>query len=210
MRGWTLAGIALACAGGLIALLPAEGSPTLAADAGREQTTEYFEGRDRIALTKEGSQKAVAAGLVPEGASSLLRLQRTLKYGEFVWNDQGVAEGPVTVHVDLRRQLVSVFRDGQEIGAAVTLYGADGHETPAGRFPILVKIQDHWSATYDAPMPYTLRLTEDGVAVHGSDVRPGKATHGCVGVPVEFARRLFEQVDTGDIVEIVYSEARRA
>jgi lipoprotein-anchoring transpeptidase ErfK/SrfK len=54
-------------------------------------------------------------------------------------------------------------------------------------------------------MPYSLWLTGDGVAVHGSDVRWGRATHGCVGVPVDFARRLFAAAEEGDVVHIVRS-----
>jgi lipoprotein-anchoring transpeptidase ErfK/SrfK len=71
-------------------------------------------------------------------------------------------------------------------------------------------MKDHRSITYDnAPMPYTLRLTPDGVSIHGSDVRWGRATHGCVGVPVAFAERLFGQVSKGDEVVII-SDGRSA
>jgi lipoprotein-anchoring transpeptidase ErfK/SrfK len=86
----------------------------------------------------------------------------------------------------------------------VVLYGARTNQTPAGTFPILAKLKDHRSAIYDgAPMPYTLRLTGDGVAIHGSNVRDGYATHGCIGVPVEFAAKLFAVASKGDTVEIV-------
>jgi lipoprotein-anchoring transpeptidase ErfK/SrfK len=52
-------------------------------------------------------------------------------------------------------------------------------------------------------MPFMLRLTADGVAIHGADVRRGAATHGCIGVPTDFARRLFGAVKLGDPVVIV-------
>jgi lipoprotein-anchoring transpeptidase ErfK/SrfK len=55
-------------------------------------------------------------------------------------------------------------------------------------------------------MPYTLRLTGDGVAIHGSQVRWGAATHGCVGVPSEFARHLFAVTKVGDPVLILRSK----
>jgi hypothetical protein len=139
----------------------------------------------------------------PAELHSLLNVPRQLKYGEFVWDEHGVAPGRLSVRVDLDTQLISVFRGGHEIGTAVILYGADSHVTPIGTFPVLEKLRDHRSRTYDnAPMPYTLRLTADGVAVHGSDVRSGRATHGCVGLPLEFARLLFEQASTGDEITI--------
>jgi lipoprotein-anchoring transpeptidase ErfK/SrfK len=67
----------------------------------------------------------------------------------------------------------------------------------------MAKTEKHHSATYDAPMPFSLWLTPDGVAIHGSDVRWGTATHGCVGVPVEFAQKLFHEASVGDVVEVV-------
>ncbi len=112
---------------------------------------------------------------------------------------------------DLKQQLISVFRAGHEIGTAVILYGAEEKETPDGVFPVIAKIKDHKSVTYgDAPMPYTLRLTNDGVSIHGSDVRWGAATHGCIGVPLEFAQKLYGQVSRGDQVVIVSDDEQRA
>jgi lipoprotein-anchoring transpeptidase ErfK/SrfK len=57
-------------------------------------------------------------------------------------------------------------------------------------------------------MPFTLRLTDDGISIHGSDVRWGAATHGCIGVPLDFAEKLFDQAALGDKVAIVASRRR--
>ena len=51
------------------------------------------------------------------------------------------------------------------------------------------------------------RLRDDGVALHGSSVSMGKATNGCIGVPVEFAEKLFEVDREGDIVEVIGGSA---
>lgn len=134
---------------------------------------------------------------------SLLARAEPLQHGEYLWDDRGVPPGPVRVRVDLRTQLVSVFRAGHEIGSAVILYGAKGHETPTGTFPIRARISDYRSRTYDAPMPYSLMLTDDGIAIHGSEVSWGTASHGCIGVPLEFARRLFGAAHEGDRVLIL-------
>ena len=152
--------------------------------------------------------EAIAAGLIDRPIKSLLDVPERMTYGQFVWNDRGVAPGTAWVRVDLGSQILSVFRSGHEIGTAVVLYGTDGLPTPTGRFPILAKFKDHRSATYgDAPMPYTLRLTPDGVSIHGSNVRWGFATHGCIGVPKAFAAKLFDAVSTGDEVLIVSGKA---
>ncbi|MHA0329996.1 L,D-transpeptidase family protein [Sphingomonas melonis] len=149
-----------------------------------------------------------AALSTPTPAPENMQVKRILdigpiKFGDYAWDTKGVPDGPLIITVDLAAQTLSVFRDGYEIGAAAILYGADEKPTPLGTFPILMKDATHVSRTYDnAPMPYTLRLTGDGVAIHGSKVEWGYATHGCIGVPVAFAKLLFAQAKVGDRVII--------
>lgn len=161
--------------------------------------------KGRIYLGTKDLAEAEERGLVPPGTRSVLQTPDTMRHGQFVWQEDGRTGGPLLIWVDLDRQLVSAFRDGHEIGTSVILYGTDSNSSPLGRFPIKDKREDYHSRTYDAPMPYSLWLTDDGVAVHGSDVRWGRATHGCVGVPVAFARRLFAAAQEGDVVQIVRS-----
>jgi lipoprotein-anchoring transpeptidase ErfK/SrfK len=133
---------------------------------------------------------------------SLLKVQRQLQHGEFAWDDTG-AVGPVWIRIDLDRQLLSVFRGEDEIGTAVMLYGAPEKPTPKGTFRVIAKATDHYSRSYDAPMPYMLRLTQDGIAIHASQVRPDGATHGCLGVPLRFAQLLYGVTDMGAEVYIL-------
>lgn len=144
---------------------------------------------------------------LPGGGSyvvhSMLNVRKPMHFGDFIWDDTGVPAGPTWVRVDLARQLVSVFRAGHEIGTAVVLYGAPEKPTPTGSFHILQKAVDYYSHSYDAPMPYMLRLTADGVALHASNVRPNYATHGCIGTPLSFAHKLYAAMKLGDQVVIV-------
>lgn len=135
--------------------------------------------------------------------SSVLDVKDEMRFGDFVWNDEGVPAGPAWVRIDLARQMISVFRGGDEIGTAVILYGTDGMPTPTGRFAVRTKHAAYHSRSYDAPMPYAMFLTDDGVAIHASNVRRGFATHGCIGVPEEFARRLFSEMNKDDLVWIL-------
>ena len=107
-----------------------------------------------------------------------------------------------------RTVIFGVFSAMRGIRVAVLriLYGADDKPTPLGAFPILMKDADHVSATYGAPMPYTLRLTADGVSVHGTEVVWGYATHGCIGVPTAFAKLLFREAKLGDMVIVTRSK----
>lgn len=160
---------------------------------------------DRRFLTNAESAEAARQGLVPRNTRSVIATGGRLAHGTWRWDEAGVPAGPLTVRVDLERQLVSVFRGPDEIGTAVVVYGAKGKDTPHGKLPILGKSRDYHSITYDAPMPFSLWLRDDGVALHGSNVRMGRATNGCIGVPVEFAGRLFEVARKGDIVEVLGS-----
>jgi len=157
----------------------------------------------RIALTADEAHQAAETGRMAMPVSTLLNIRAPLRYGEFRWDDSGVPPGPVWISIDLHNQLVSVFRGPNEIGTAVILYGAGSNETPIGTFRILAKFRKHRSETYDgAAMPYTLRLTDDGVSIHGSNVREGYATHGCIGIPLDFAAKLFDSASRGDEVVI--------
>ena len=134
---------------------------------------------------------------------SILPIEAPFRHGDYVWDEsRAPTAGPIIITVDLKAQTLSVFRAGHEIGAAVILYGADDKPSPLGAFPITQKKADHVSTLYNAPMPYMLRLTSDGVAIHGSDVQWGRATHGCIGVPTPFARKLFAVAKLGDMVII--------
>ncbi|MCA1661851.1 MAG: L,D-transpeptidase family protein, partial [Novosphingobium sp.] len=104
------------------------------------------------------------------------------------------------ITVDLKANVLSVFRDGYEIGATAVLTGHGDKPTPLGVFPITEKDRDHVSNLYGAPMPYMLRLTNDGVAIHATEVENGYITRGCVGVPHGFAAKLFATAKLGDRV----------
>jgi hypothetical protein len=119
----------------------------------------------------------------------------------------GARSGPLVITVDVQARTISVFRDGHEIGAAAILRGYGYKPTPTGVFPITQKDADHVSTIYDAPMPYMLRLTNDGVSIHGSKVERGYATNGCIGVPNDFAKRLFAQASLGD--KVIITDGKR-
>lgn len=206
---WIVLFLAAAVAGGAYAHFSDLGStratlaPQVASGQPAKAAAKPEDTKTRIYLTPDQQRQATRKGGFVVPPRSLLRVEQRLQYGDYVWDDTGVPPGKITIRVDLRTQMLSVFRAGHEIGTAVALYGADSKKTPLGTFPILWKGRNHRSSIYDAPMPYTLRLTGDGVAIHGSNVRWGAATHGCVGVPADFASRVFDQAKIGDVVSIV-------
>lgn len=131
-----------------------------------------------------------------------VQLDRPLQFGEHFWDEAYVKSnglrGKAQIVVDLEAEQLYVYRAGVEIARSKITRGWEEYETPTGVFPILEKDADHYSSTYNnAPMPYNLRLTWPGVAIHGADVDDISATHGCIGVPLEFARKLFSNVHVG-------------
>ena len=81
--------------------------------------------------------------------------------------------------------------------AAAVLLGTDEKPTPLGVFPISQKKRHHVSNLYGAPMPFMQRLTDDGIALHASNVELGYASHGCIGMPEPFAEKVFGATKLG-------------
>ncbi len=116
---------------------------------------ESVAGFTRYVSQSAGSWELASAAGNKVSVRSLLKVEGRMKYGDFIWNDEGVPAGKMWVRVDLKRQTLSVFRDGHEIGTSVILYGVEDRSTPAGDFKILEKDRNHWSRAYSAPMPYS-------------------------------------------------------
>ena len=153
------------------------------------------------------------SALAAQGAKTSAQLQLArqadkLKPGEWVLKPEIAPSGPVLVYVDLSRQRATIYRNGVRIGVSTISSGKDGYETPTGVFTILEKDKDHRSRTYDdAPMPYQQRLTWKGVAMHAGNLPGFPASHGCVRLPMEFARKLFDVTPMGGTVVIAGGDA---
>jgi lipoprotein-anchoring transpeptidase ErfK/SrfK len=99
--------------------------------------------------------------------------------------------------------MIYVFRGELLIGTAAVSTGMEGKATPLGSFRVLEKDKDHRSNIYNSAMPYMMRLTWDGVALH-TGRNPGfPASHGCVRLPDGFAKELFGVIRNGDPVEVI-------
>ena len=131
-----------------------------------------------------------------------------LKPGHFIWTPELAPEGPMTMVVSLSDQRAYVYRDGIRIGASTVSTGKAGHETPTGIFTILEKSKKHRSNRYsNASMPYMQRLTWDGIAMHAGRVPGYPASHGCVRLPLQFSKALFQETSLGMTVVITGDHA---
>lgn len=181
-------------------LLPALAAPLPAQDGVR--------GEAPARVAARPAHPARPAAIASLNVVSELAIDRWLRPGEFAWNDEGVTTGRTVIVVNIRARVLSAYRGGIEIGRSSIIYGADNKPTPHGSFTILERRADHVSNLYDAPMPHMLRLTWDGIAIHGSPaLADDLATRGCIGLPREFARLLFSVAHVGDTVIVWSGEA---
>ena len=128
---------------------------------------------------------------------------KALKPGEFVWHPERAPDGFVAVVVNLSDQMAYVYRNGVRIGVTTVSTGKEGYGTPTGVFTILQKDVDHHSSLYnDASMPYTERLTWSGVALHAGGLPGYPSSHGCIHLPLAFAKLLFSITHLGTTVII--------
>jgi hypothetical protein len=127
-----------------------------------------------------------------------------LPTGEFFWEPELAPSGSLVMIISLPDQTLSVYRNGVRIAYSSISSGVKGRSTPAGVFTILEKEVTHFSNKYHhAPMPYMQRLTWEGVALHGGDLPGYPASHGCIRLPREFAKRLYSITTRGATVIVV-------
>jgi hypothetical protein len=105
---------------------------------------------------------------------------------------------PIMAIVSLRNQRITVFDAKGWVLRAPVSSGQKGRETPAGIFSVIEKQAEHYSNLYDdAYMPHMQRITWSGIALHGGPLPGYAASHGCVRMPYDFARRLFGMTKLG-------------
>ena len=120
-----------------------------------------------------------------------------------MWRPEVSPAGPVVIIISLPEQVLYVYRNGVRIGRSTISSGKPGHRTPTGVFTILQKNVKHTSTIYKgASMPYMERLTWGGVAIHAGNLPGYPAAHGCVRLPLDFARQLYAVTNSGTSVII--------
>ena len=139
-----------------------------------------------------------ASAQAPFSEGTVMEAVERLKPGEFLWVPEIAPEGPLLLIVNLATQRAILYRNGVPIAISTVSTGREGYRTPTGIFTILQKHVRHFSSIYDnAPMPYMQRLTWRGVALHSGQLPGYPASHGCIRLPHEFARLLFDVTDLG-------------
>jgi len=117
---------------------------------------------------------------------------------------RGQAQTINYIVISLAEQRLYAYHDLELVAWSNVSTGKTGHETPVGTFKITQKHVDHYSSIYNnAPMPYFMRLTNDGVGLHAG-VLPGyAASHGCIRLPLGMVKELYQQTASGTEVHVM-------
>jgi hypothetical protein len=128
---------------------------------------------------------------------------KRIKPGQYLWRDVPADAGPERLVIGLSEQLAFLYRGDTLVAVATISTGRDGRQTPTGIFNVLEKQPFYRSKKYDnAPMPFMQRIDQYGIALHGG-FNPGyPASHGCIRLPVAFAKKLYSVTDLGTPVFI--------
>jgi len=109
--------------------------------------------------------------------------------------------------VNLSEQIAYAVEDGSVVFDGRISSGKKGRETPEGEYTVLQKKRLHKSNLWPKPhggakMPYMLRLTNTGIAMHLGYVPNRPASHGCIRLENGFAQKMFAWAKVGTKVYV--------
>lgn len=107
------------------------------------------------------------------------------------------------IEVSLEEQRARYYRNNQLVLTTEISTGRDGFATKPGEYVITDKHLEHHSTLYhNASMPFFMRLSCQAFGLHQGYVTGSPASHGCIRLPGEVARRLFKEAPIGTWVSI--------
>ena len=114
----------------------------------------------------------------------------------------GLPPDQLRIEITLSKQAVEVVKNGATILKTTCSTGRDGFSTQPGHYVITDKDRDHRSTIYKVPMPYFMRLNCRDFGMHEGNVASPHASHGCIRLPGDVARRLFSEIPIGTVVNV--------
>jgi ankyrin repeat protein len=116
----------------------------------------------------------------------------------------GSGPAPERLHIEisLASQHVSLVKDGVPVFSSVCSTGRNGYSTHAGEYVITDKERSHRSTIYKVEMPYFMRLSCLDFGMHEGAVPNHPASHGCIRLPGDAARKFFTEIPLGTVVTV--------
>lgn len=133
-----------------------------------------------------------------------------------VWEDGRNASSTKKIVVDRGEQMLYAY-DGEELFMETKIStGLELTPTPRGTFTIFKKTPSRYmqgplpnlidQQVYDLPgVPWNLYFTQGGAVIHGAYWHTSfgsRYSHGCVNVPLDVARKLYDWAELGTIVVV--------
>jgi ankyrin repeat protein len=106
------------------------------------------------------------------------------------------------IEISLASQRMSLIKDGVPIMNSICSTGREGYGTKRGYFVITDKERNHRSTIYHVDMPYFMRLSCLDFGMHEGVVPNYPASHGCIRLPGDTARKLFAEIPIGTVVAV--------
>jgi ankyrin repeat protein len=106
------------------------------------------------------------------------------------------------IEISLTAQRAAVFKDGVAIFDTICSTGRSGFSTRTGDYVITDKDRSHRSTIYKVDMPYFMRLSCLDFGMHEGAVPNYPASHGCIRLPGQAAKKLFAEIPIGTLVTV--------
>jgi lipoprotein-anchoring transpeptidase ErfK/SrfK len=115
----------------------------------------------------------------------------------------GPSPEQLRIEISLASQKVALIKDGVPIFNTSCSTGRGGrYATRAGDYVITDKDRYHVSTIYKVEMPYFMRLNCLDFGMHEGFVPNYPASHGCIRLPGDAARRFFAELPLGTLVSV--------
>jgi ankyrin repeat protein len=115
---------------------------------------------------------------------------------------RGPSPDQLRIEISLASQRVALVKNGVPVFHAPCSTGREGYSTKKGQFVITDKNRNHRSSIYHVEMPYFMRLSCLDFGMHAGYVANRPASHGCIRLPSEAARKFFSEIPIGTLVTV--------
>lgn len=185
-------------------------------------------GKDRTITSAKGNTVTVSGGhygWVIDKDSETAALREIIKTGESVTREpvyeqtalyHGVDDvGNTYVEIDYSNQHLWFIKDGSVIVESDFVSGnmSKGYDSPAGTYGVMFKETDFTltGQDYNAPVQYWIPFAPN-VGMHdaswrsefGGDIYLTSGSHGCVNLPLEAVKKIYENIEVGTPVYCYY------
>jgi ankyrin repeat protein len=114
----------------------------------------------------------------------------------------GPSPEQLRIEISLALQRVALVKNGVPVFRTQCSTGRQGYSTRAGQFVITNKERSHRSTIYHVEMPYFMRLSCLDFGMHAGFVPNYPASHGCIRLPSDAARKFFSEIPIGTLVSV--------